>query len=225
MTTPRIPPVDPSDQPGLEPVMAGAARAMGFVPNSYLTMAHIPQLPAAFSLLATVVYGGDMTPMLRRLAEQTPDPLNAEERLPPSLLQLIAFATSLSAGCQYCQAHTSHNLQRSGADPGQLDDILNYADSPRFSPAERAVLDLAFAAGRVPNEAESAHFDALGQHFSQVQIVQITSMIALFGFLNRWNDTVATSLEAHPTEFASEALRHLDWSAGKHGDQPTAPEK
>jgi uncharacterized peroxidase-related enzyme len=208
--------VDPSDWPELQPVFAGAAAAMGFVPNSMLTMAHIPQLPAAFSLLATVAFGGDIQPMLQRLADRFPAPLETSERLPASLVQLIAFATSLSAGCRYCQAHTAHNAARSGADAAQIDAILNYARSPEFSAAETAALDLAFAAGRVPNEASADHFRALREHFSERQIVQIVAVIALFGFLNRWNDTVATPLEAAPDAFAKTTLTHLGWGAGKH---------
>ena len=38
------------------------------------------------------------------------------------------------------------------------------------------------------------------------QIVQIVGVISLFGFLNRWNDTVATQLESAPSEFAHGVL-------------------
>jgi alkylhydroperoxidase family enzyme len=35
----------------------------------------------------------------------------------------------------------------------------------------------------------------LKKYFSKKQIIDIVSMIALFGFLNRWNDTLNTDLE------------------------------
>ena len=44
----------------LQGIFAGAEAAMGFVPNSMLTMAHMPQLPAAFFALTSVVFGGDL---------------------------------------------------------------------------------------------------------------------------------------------------------------------
>jgi hypothetical protein len=37
-------------------------------------------------------------------------------------------------------------------------------------------------------------------------------VIALFGFLNRWNDTLATPLEDEPIEYLSRG----GWQAGKH---------
>jgi hypothetical protein len=42
-------------------------------------------------------------------------------------------------------------------------------------------------------------------------------VISLFGYLNLWNDTVATTLEDGPRTFAEDALAANGWSAGKHG--------
>ena len=47
--------------------------------------------------------------------------------------------------------------------------------------------------------------------------MQIVAVISLFGFLNRWNDTMATELEASPVEFATDALGSIEWQLGKHG--------
>jgi AhpD family alkylhydroperoxidase len=213
----HVPSRDPAETPELEPVFRAAEAAMGFVPNSMLTMAHLPQLPAAFLLLASTAFGADLKPLLAGLAEHVPTQQDAEENLPPELVQLVALASSLASGCRYCQAHTSHNAHRAGADDAKLADMLNYATSPRFSASERAALDLAFAAGAVPNEVEQHHFSALAEHFSQRQITQLVAVVSLFGFLNRWNDTMATSLEALPGDFAGEHLRPLGWQSGKHG--------
>ena len=94
--------------------------------------------------------------------------------------------------------------------------ILEFESDPAFSDAERAVVSLAMAAGRVPNEAEPAHFDALRTHYSNRQIVQIVGVIAMFGFLNRWNDTMATTLEASPVAFGEKVLAEGGWRPGKH---------
>jgi hypothetical protein len=40
--------------------------------------------------------------------------------------------------------------------------------------------------------------------------------VSLFGFLNRWNDTLATELEAAPLIFAQTHLRTQDWQPGRH---------
>ena len=212
----RIPPRRRQDVPELAGVFAAAEAGMGFVPNSMLTMAHMPQLPMAFLLLASTVFGNDLRGLMTAFRDSVPEDPAIGEKLPPALVQMIAFAVSISGGCRYCQAHTAHSAHRLGESDARLDAILDYQDSSLFSAAERAVLDVAFAAGQIPNEATDAQFDALRGHFSDRQIVQIVGVIAMFGFLNRWNDTLATLLETGPAEFAQAALGALDWQAGKH---------
>lgn len=201
----------------LEPVLAGAEAAMGFVPNSMMTMAHMPQLTMAFSMLAGVVFGADLRPMIENYAKLAPADPQAEQALPPGLVQLIAYSVSLSAGCRYCQAHTSHSGHRAGVDEEKFAKLLQHETSDDFSAAEQAVIRLALAAGQVPNESSEAHFAALREHFSERQIVQIVAVISLFGFLNRWNDTMATQLEPSPVAFAEQVLSDAGWQAGKHG--------
>jgi len=41
-------------------------------------------------------------------------------------------------------------------------------------------------------------------------------VIAVFGFLNRWNDTMATPLEEEPAEVGEKYLARGGWTAGKH---------
>jgi len=201
----------------LEPVLAGAEATMGFVPNSMLTMAHMPQLTLAFSLLAGSVFGADIRDQLKAYAQLAPADQKADEALPGEWVQLIAYCVSLASGCRYCQAHTSHNGHRQGLSEDKLNAVLNYADSPHFSEPERTLIALALAAGEVPNASAKSHFEALRVHFSERQIVQIVAVIALFGFLNRWNDTLATELEPAPIDFAQAALGSGGWTVGKHG--------
>ncbi|MEM8766250.1 MAG: carboxymuconolactone decarboxylase family protein [Pseudomonadota bacterium] len=214
---PHVDPIARDAHPELAGIFSVAEGAMGFLPNSMLTMAHMPQLPVAFMMLTSVTFGADLKGLLAAFADAVPEQSAAEENLTPALVQLVAFASSLAAGCRYCQAHTSHNAHRAGEDQEKLGRILSYETDPAFSDAERAAIALALAAGAVPNEASREHFEALEQHFSQRQIVQLVGVIAMFGFLNRWNDTMATQLEEIPTAFAGEHLGAIDWQAGKHG--------
>lgn len=41
-------------------------------------------------------------------------------------------------------------------------------------------------------------------------------MIALFGYPNRWNDTMATALEASARSFGESTLAAGGWQVGKH---------
>ena len=89
--------------------------------------------------------------------------------------------------------------------------ILRYQESEHYDDSEKAVLDLAFAAGKTPNQAKQEHFDNLLKYFSNEQIVDMVAVIALFGFLNRWNDTLGSHLEDVPNSFVEEKLKPLGW--------------
>lgn len=192
-----IPPRDRADMPELEPVFERVEAGMGFVPASMTTMAHWPELLAAFSGLGGTV-------------------LNSGE-VDPGLKQLIAFVVSNAAGCRYCQAHTSHNATRRGVSDEKLAAAFEFETSPLFTTAERAALRVAAHAGMVPNAVTPEHMAALRAEFSDRQAVEIVAVISLFGYLNRWNDTMATTLEAAPRAFASDHLGEHGWEVAKHG--------
>lgn len=196
----RIAPRSAADVPDLAPVLELVEQAMGFVPNSMLTMARVPGLTQALAALAGAVQGPG--------------------RVDPALKQLVAVMASRGAECRYCQAHTAHQArERRGVSREKLDALWSFETDAAFSDAERAALRLAFAAGQVPNAAEDAHFEALRAHFDDDAIAEIVAVIALFGFLNRWNDTLATELESAPLAFARDELAADGWSAGKHGPE------
>jgi uncharacterized peroxidase-related enzyme len=175
-----------------EELFNGVESFMGYLPNAYLSMAEQPALLSAFSGLAASIF--------------------QSEGIDIQTKQLIALASSLSSGCKYCQAHTSHGAERAGMENEKIVDILNYVESTKYSDKEKAVLDLSFAAGKTPNQSTQKHFDNLKEHFSKKEIIDIVSVISLFGFLNRWNDTMGTSLEDVPDNFVENKLKPLGWS-------------
>ena len=164
---------------------------MGYLPNSHLIMAKNPELLEAFEKMVAVVF---MSKHLER-----------------ELISLIALACSLSAGCKYCQAHTSHSAGRAGVDSEKIVEILKYNESDKFSDKEKAALDLSFASGVTPNQTSQKHFNNLDKFFSKEAIVDIVSVISMSGFLNRWNDTFGTELEKEPKNFVEKSLNPLGW--------------
>ena len=175
-----------------ENLFQGVESFMGYLPNAHLAMAERPELLIAFSGLASTVFQA--------------------EGIDIQTKQLIALASSLSSGCKYCQAHTSHGAERAGMKEEKIADILNYSESKNYTDKEKALLDLAFAAGVTPNKSTQSHFDNLKKYFSKKEIIDIVSVIALFGFLNRWNDTMGTVLEEVPESFVENKLRPLGWT-------------
>ena len=194
----RLTPAPETKQAEVANELGMIAAAMGFAPNSLKLMAHRPEFVRGFAEMAGAILGPG-------------------GQLDPGLRQLIAHIASAAAGCAYCQAHTAHGGERAGVSAEKIEALWTDRDGPLFSDAERAALDLAQAAGSVPNQAMDEHFDQLRPHYSEEEITEIVAIIAMFGFLNRWNDTLATPLEDGPRSFADAHLAKHGWDVGAHG--------
>ena len=182
--------------PELEPMFSMVEASMGFIPNSFFTMAHWPELLQSFSPLAGTILGAG--------------------ELEPALKQLIAYVASNASGCRYCQAHTSHVAEKRGVSVDKISEAFKFETSSKFDDAERAALRVAMYGAITPNGVEASHMEDLARHYTEKQIVEIVSVISLFGFLNRWNDTMATTLEDKPKSFATNSLASSGWEVGKH---------
>lgn len=195
----RVKPLTDEEFGELSGVLEAGKKILGFVPNSQRIMAYKPEVLRAFAQLANAIY----------------DPANS--RLPVSLKTMISAASSLAAGCMYCAAHTSSTAGRVGVDEQKIAAIWAFETSDLFSDSERAALRFAQSASSVPNLVTDADFEDLRQYYGEEEIVEIVSVISLFGFLNRWNDTLATELEEDPVDFANRALADTAWDGAKHG--------
>ena len=171
---------------------------LGVIPNSVRTMARRPRIAAAFTELNQAV-------------------MECHGRVTPEFKRLLGYVTSFVSGCRYCQAHTVLASERFGASEARLADAWSFESSPHFSEAEKAALAFAHAAAAVPNAVTPEVGEALRRHWSDDDVVEIMGVIALFGYLNRWNDSMGTALEDLPTDVASRRLSHTGWTPGKHG--------
>lgn len=169
---------------------------MSFVPNSLFTMARRPEILRAFSELITQIW--------------------RTGTVPTGLKPLIAIVASTAAGCRYCQAHETVDARMRGVDDAKIAEIWNFERSQLFSEAERASLRFARDASVIPNEVTPEHFTELRRWWDDGEIVEILAVIGLFGFLNRWNDSMATDLEEIPATFAGRTIGPQGWDPGKH---------
>lgn len=197
---PRVKPLKREDVPELEDAFAATEKRMGFMPNSLLVMAHMPELVRGFNQLAAPLYGPGA-------------------KLSGQLRGLVANIASRTAGCQYCVAHTANTAHNADLADRKLAAIWEYETSPLFSDAERAAMRFAQAAASVPNAVTDEDFAELRKHYSEREIVELVAVIAFFGFLNRWNDTLATPLEETPLSYAEKVLTGTGWEPGKHADR------
>ncbi len=168
----------------------------GFCPNSVKTMARRPNISKAFGRLNQVII--------------------YEGTVPEELKMLVALASSLASGCRYCQSHMANLSSIYNASDEKIAAIWGFETSELFSDAERAAIKVGLKAGTLPNDTTKEDFDELKKHFDEGQIVEIVATIALFGYLNRWNDTMATQLEELPSKVAERATGEQGWDAGKH---------
>jgi uncharacterized peroxidase-related enzyme len=139
-----------------------------------------------------------------------------EGTVPEELKMLVSLIASQAAGCRYCQAHMANLSSIYRASYAKIQAVWEFETSPLFSASERAAVRLAYKAALIPNEASKADFGELKKYFDDNQIVEIVASIALFGYLNRWNDTMATDLETHPLAVAARSIAAVGWMPGKH---------
>ncbi len=113
-------------------------------------------------------------------------------------------------------AHNAGGALRFGINEAKLAAVWEYRTSPLFTEPERVALEFAIAAASQPNDVSDELFERMKQHWTEGQIVEIAALVAYFGFMNRWNDTMATPLEEEPIEVAEKHLASHGWQLGKH---------
>ena len=208
----------------MELVFGQVLKGLGFVPNSIYAMGQKPNILGSFSLLMANIRGFSGTKtstwtgirlFFKNMGWMIKAKRNAHQEVPLYLKSLVAHVSSNASGCRYCQAHTAYEAHHNGVAIEKLQNMWEFQTSPLFTEKEKAALSFGFAAGAAPNQVGPGHFEELRKHFSKEQVIELMSVIAVFGFLNRWNDSMATELESAPLLFAEQYLPDK-WAVGKH---------
>jgi uncharacterized peroxidase-related enzyme len=187
---------DPNDK-DLNELVLFYNETLGFCPNSVKTMHFRPKIAYAFIELNKAV-------------------MENKGRVTSSFKRLIGYISSHAAGCRYCQAHTIRAAERYDANQAQMENIWSYRTHEAFSESERAALDFALAASQIPNGVDDAIAERMRAHWTEGEIVEILGVIALFGYLNRWNDSMGTEMEGPAVESGEQYLKQDGWTVGKH---------
>ncbi|MDA8595752.1 carboxymuconolactone decarboxylase family protein [Flavobacteriaceae bacterium] len=194
---PLVTPIDPDSNPDVKKLAEFFNETLGFCPNSVLTMQIRPEIARSFINLNMAVMAN-------------------HGRVSSALKRMIAWVSSNATGCRYCQAHAIRAAERYGAEQEQLDNIWEYRTHPAFSEGERAALDFSLAASQVPNAVDQEIKDRLYKYWDEGEIVEMLGVISLFGYLNRWNDSMGTSLEDDAVSSGEQYLGKHGWNKGKH---------
>ena len=165
-----------------EAALSQAQATMGYLPNDVLSLCHWPELlPSLSGLVQTILQSGQVDPTLKRL---------------------IGVISSHTQGCTYCTAHAGYGANQLGVEAEKIAAVFEFETSPLFSAAERAALRVAWHGALQPSAVTDNDIAALTSHFTPQEIVEIVAVLSLYGFLNRWNSTLDTELEAPPADFA-----------------------
>lgn len=194
---PLVKPLSPDKNLEVKKLAEFFNETLGFCPNSVLTMQIRPEIAQSFILLnkAVMKNNGNVTSSLKRL---------------------IAYVSSNISGCRYCQAHAIRAAERYGASQEQLDNVWNYKTHKAFNEAERVALDFSVASSIIPNNVTEEIQVNLRKHWNDGEIVEMLGVISLFGFLNRWNDSMGTTLEENAIKSGKTHLDKNGWEVGKH---------
>ena len=170
---------------------------LGFCPNSVLTMQRRPAISRAFINLNKAVMANEG----RVTAEQK---------------RLIGYLTSANTGCRYCEAHTILAAERYGGTEERLANIWSFRESDLYTAAEKAAFEFALAASSVPNAVNDEVSAEINKYWDEGEVVEILGVVALFGYLNRWNDSMGTTMEAGAVDAGERLLSESTWTRGKH---------
>lgn len=197
MKKPLVSPLSENASPKAKEMANFYQETLGFTPNSLFTMMHRPRIAEAFLEMnqAVMENKGNVTSALKRL---------------------IAYLCSMTAGCRYCEAHAIRAAERYGAEQEKMNNIWDYKTHPAFTDGERAAFDLAIAASSVPNAVSDEIAENMRKYWEDGEIVEILGVIALFGYLNRWNDSMGTQLESPAANSGDQYLKGHGWTVGKH---------
>jgi len=197
MKNPLVSPLDRNSTKQAREMAAFYDETLGFTPNSLFTMMHRPRIAKAFLEMNQAV-------------------MENKGSVSSSMKREIAYLSSMTTGCRYCEAHAIRAAERYGSSKERLENIWEYKSHVAFSEADRAMFDLAIAASQVPNGVSEEIKSRAKKFFSDGEIVEILGVVALFGYLNRWNDSMGTELENPAVKSAEEILGARGWEVGKH---------
>lgn len=170
---------------------------LGFCPNSVLTMQRRPAIAKAFINLNMAVMANE-------------GKVTAEQK------RLIGYITSANTGCRYCEAHTILAAERYGGSDERLANIWDFRASDLYTAPEKAAFEFALAASSVPNAVNDEITNELHKYWDDGEIVEILGVISLFGYLNRWNDSMGTTMESGAVDAGERLLSNSDWTRDKH---------
>lgn len=159
-------------EPALNPLLAEIEKKSG--PNHFFrVMAHRPEAVEPFIGLFKAVMGRGT--LERRIKEMT------------------YLAVSYVNECAYCGAHHEKGARAAGLTDTEIHEILTENNQP-FTPKEQAALRYARDLTRNADAEDTR--DTVQELFSPEQVVELTLVVCMANFTNRFNNGLSVPLES-----------------------------
>lgn len=110
----------------------------------------------------------------------------------PAVLELVHLRASQINGCGPCVDFGARAMRKNGETDDRLFAVAVWRETPYFTDAERAALDLAEHATRLADQFDAVPdpvWDEAAGHFDEKQLAAIVLWIATTNFFNRINVT------------------------------------
>jgi len=123
--------------------------------------------------------------------------------------ELIILKATHRNQCQYCVVQHETLSKRLGIPDEKIQHIGGdlYKDSPHFSEAEKALMDLTVQIGEDANNVPDALWARLNEHFSEPQIVEAVFTITIYIAVSKFGDALGVELE--PVFSGIEPMLHV----------------
>ncbi|WP_246378575.1 carboxymuconolactone decarboxylase family protein [Nonomuraea soli] len=110
--------------------------------------------------------------------------------LSQELAELIHLRVSQINGCSFCVDAGHKNLRKLGESDERIGLVVAWRETPYYTDAERAALELAECATRLADRADAVPddvWDAAADHFDEQQLASILLIVATTNLFNRLN--------------------------------------
>ncbi len=138
--------------------------------------------------------------------------LNTATNLPPSLLELIRLRASLLNGCEYCIGLHTHELTKHHETPDRIAQVAGWRTSTAYTHREQAAFAWTEIITNIQQDhAPQAAFEAAHEHFTDVELTNLTLAIAS---INAWN-RMAIAFRAQHTSKPQPSADATEGDGGK----------
>ena len=112
--------------------------------------------------------------------------------------ELLILKATQRNNCQYCVVQHERVSEMLGMGKDKIANLDGdtYKESPLFTDAERALLDLTVQIGEDANKVSKELWDRLHKHWTDPQIVEATFVITTYIMVSKFGDALGVELES-----------------------------